>query len=910
MTSLRSIVAFVSMAMLGVVWSIRVPGLPDKQYARLGDINLGGIFPIQGYSSSKPCGDALRNTAIMQYIEAMVYAVELMNNRTDILPNVTLGFIILDSCIKDMTAMGQALHFVPRDGANATTTGQSDGTRHYFPVKGVVGAMKSSSSSLVAKLLGQFHVPQISYSSTADELSRKDEYPYFLRLVPPDKFQVRAMMDILTRFNWTYVSVVYTAGTYGENAFKSLSDLTDLRGSCIAYSARVYEDTTVKQYDTIVDRLLEVKAARAVIVFAGPTNAKGLFAAVLRKNVTGHFIWIGSDAWSARVNQMSGLEEAIHGALHVLPISVNVPDFNRYFLTLNPTNRMSNPWFREFWEMQFGCSWIVGGGERPPCNETGPLLPGHVRPMTSIAPVIDSVETFARALDSLIRDRCANTTDRAALVACIDGPSLLEYLKNTTFRGLTGDILFNEESDLMGTYAIEQFVRGESLRAGALYHKQKVALWYARENTMYWNGSEVKWKPFRPITPPGGDENDVLIPESVCSKPCEPGHFYLPRELSCCWECRACAVNEIVVNESTCEPCAKLHWPNQTSFLECQPIEPYFMETDDAAFYTLAMSAVVGIILTLVTTIVYILKRKEKLIMASSRELSHLMLIGVFIGYVTVFLLVVKPTVISCRAAYFGFSLGFTWVYAPLLTKTSRIYIIFEYSKKAMKAPPLVGQKFQVFIASFIITIQIIISVISTAITPPDVILRMPVSVINYVEMSCAIPFEGLCAFLLYNLILVTMCSFYAFKTRKVPDNFNESRFIALCVYTTLVIWLAFISTYFTTTKAYYQIILLSLALIFNGTVTLVFLFLPKIYAVLYVETANQKVKFNRPDSSIQPQTAPPSGYPGPLVSVGPTGSGSSNPHTARGSANPAPPRPATAEVVSTSADLSTIYAG
>jgi len=37
---------------------------------------------------------------------------------------------------------------------------------------------------------------------------------------------------------------------------------------------------------------------------------------------------------------------------------------------------------------------------------------------------------------------------------------------------------------------------------------------------------------------------------------------------------------------------------------------------------------------------------------------------------------------------------------------------------------------------------------------------------------------------LAYNALLVFVCAYYAFKTRHLPDNFNEARFITFCVRT------------------------------------------------------------------------------------------------------------------------------
>ncbi|XP_035827005.1 metabotropic glutamate receptor-like [Aplysia californica] len=122
-----------------------------------------------------------------------------------------------------------------------------------------------------------------------------------------------------------------------------------------------------------------------------------------------------------------------------------------------------------------------------------------------------------------------------------------------------------------------------------------------------------------------------------------------------------------------------------------------------------------------------------------------------------------------------------------------------------------------------------------TVLYKPSAVYVHIVKTENYVELSCDWTIPGLASFLSYNLVLVGLCSVFAFKTRKLPDNFNESRFISLCVYTTLIIWMAFVPTYFTANRQYLKTLLLSLSLIVNHTVAVIFLFLPKIYAAVHL---------------------------------------------------------------------------
>lgn len=61
-----------------------------------------------------------------------------------------------------------------------------------------------------------FHIPQISPASTAKALSDKTRFDYFARTVPPDTFQSIALVDVVKSANWSYVSTVYSEGSYGE----------------------------------------------------------------------------------------------------------------------------------------------------------------------------------------------------------------------------------------------------------------------------------------------------------------------------------------------------------------------------------------------------------------------------------------------------------------------------------------------------------------------------------------------------------------------------------------------------------------------------------------------------------------------------------------------------------------------
>lgn len=67
---------------------------------------------------------------------------------------------------------------------------------------------------------------------------------------------------------------------------------------------------------------------------------------------------------------------------------------------------------------------------------------------------------------------------------------------------------------------------------------------------------------------------------------------------------------------------------------------------------------------------------------------------------------------------------------------------------------------------------------------------------------------------------------FSLFKTRNVPANFNEAKYIAFTMYTTCIIWLAFVPIYF---GSNYKIITMCFSVSLSATVALCCMFVPKV---------------------------------------------------------------------------------
>ncbi|XP_032314733.1 metabotropic glutamate receptor 7 isoform X6 [Camelus ferus] len=436
-----------------------------------GDVTLGGLFPVHAKGpSGVPCGDIKRENGIHR-LEAMLYALDQINSDPNLLPNVTLGARILDTCSRDTYALEQSLTFVQaliqKDTSDVRcTNGEPPVFVKPEKVVGVIGASGSSVSIMVANILRLFQIPQISYASTAPELSDDRRYDFFSRVVPPDSFQAQAMVDIVKALGWNYVSTLASEGSYGEKGVESFTQISkEAGGLCIAQSVRIPQerkDRTI-DFDRIIKQLLDTPNSRAVVIFANDEDIKQILAAAKRADQVGHFLWVGSDSWGSKINPLHQHEDIAEGAITIQPKRATVEGFDAYFTSRTLENNRRNVWFAEYWEENFNCKLTISGSKKEDTDRkcTGQERIGkdsNYEQEGKVQFVIDAVYAMAHALHHMNKDLCADYRGVCPEMEQAGGKKLLKYIRNVNFNGSAGTpVMFNKNGDAPGRYDIFQY---------------------------------------------------------------------------------------------------------------------------------------------------------------------------------------------------------------------------------------------------------------------------------------------------------------------------------------------------------------------------------------------------------------------------------------------------------------------
>nr|XP_040037467.1 glutamate receptor, metabotropic 5a [Gasterosteus aculeatus aculeatus] len=806
-----------------------------------GDIIIGALFSVHHQPPAdkvheRKCG-AVREQYGIQRVEAMMHTLDRINADPTILPNITLGCEIRDSCWHSAVALEQSIEFI-RDTLVSNEEEESHGRctaeagsmllQAKKPIVGLIGPGSSSVAIQVQNLLQLFNIPQIAYSATSMDLSDKSLYKYFMRVVPSDMQQAKAMVDIVKKYNWSYVSAIHTEGNYGESGMEAFKDMAAKEGICIAHSDKIYSNAGEQSFDKLLQKLrAHLPKARVVACFCEGMTVRGILMAMRRQRLVGEFLLVGSDGWADRYDVTDGYEREAAGGITIKLKSAYVTWFDDYYLNLKPDANLRNPWFPEFWQHRFQCKLIGHPQESSLYNRTctwRESLRHQYAQDTKMGFVINAIYSMAYGLHAMQQSLCPGYKGLCETMRPIDGRKLLDFLMRTNFTGVSAEtIYFDQNGDSPGRYEIMNFKRtGEDE-----YSYNHVGSW--DQGGLKMNDEEI-WS------------NNSEIIQSVCSEPCQKAQIKVIRkgEVSCCWTCTPCKENEFVFDEYTCRACVLGFWPTD-DLTGCEPIPVQYVRWGDPEPIAAVAFSCLGLMATLFVTSVFIKFWDTPVVKSSSRELCYIILVGICLGYLCTFSLIAKPHIVYCYLQRLGIGLSPAMSYSALVTKTNRIARILAGSKKKIctKKPRFMSACAQLVIAFLLILLQFGIIVALFIIEPPEVIYDYPS--IREVHLICNLTTLGVVAPLGYNGLLILSCTFYAFKTRNVPANFNEAKYIAFTMYTTCIIWLAFVPIYF---GSNYKIITMCFSVSLSATVALCCMFVPKVYIMLAKPEKNVRSAF------------------------------------------------------------------
>ncbi|XP_072525297.1 G-protein coupled receptor family C group 6 member A [Salminus brasiliensis] len=798
---------------------------PKKQRASgasaPGNIIIGGLFPIHS-NVEKPAVPSqpqeytcvgFSTTGLAQSL-AMIHAVKEVNNSPLLASlGVTLGYKIHDTCSDVTTALRATENFMQNKLDCYSTKNISNISECSQPTTAVIGAYYSEMSIAVARELNLEEIPQVSYASTADILSDKSRFPGFFRTIPSDMHQTSAMVKLLQENKWTWVGVVTTDGDYGRSALDSFMSQTFQAGICLAFK-EIFPDsvTNTQRLQSAVSRAAQTiqvnTRVKVVVSFAKPEHMKSLFRELLHSGLSDMFpmLWVASDNWSTSQEVVSPEELTQIG--WVVGFSFESRDatpFQKYLrnLEFNSEAQANNSFLKDFY-----------------FNNKTQATDKLINSIDEGKGTVFSIQMAVNAIAQALAKRCNNR--ECTVPGALQPWELLQMLRKSTFNMNNVSYTFNENGDVNLGYHISLWkTSGQTVETNnvvSVYHQQNASL---------------------TVT------NLKLNITSRCSNSCMPGQFKKSAEgqHTCCYACIDCPENQYsnTTDMDQCYSCdSNLEWAEPgSSTCKLKTLE-YFDWNDGFAVVLLSLAAV-GVVVVFLVSVLFLWHHHSPVVKAAGGPLCQIILfslVGSFIGSV---FFVGKPTDTQCKVRQVLYGLSFTLCVSCILVKSLKILLAFQMRLVLLK--PLCNLYKPYLLVCCCMLVQganctwwlVLFSPHKRSITNNSTVLE-ECDEGSYVAFGVVLGFTAL---------LALVCFIFAFQGRKLPQKYNEAKFITFGMLVYLMAWVLFIPVYVTTAGKYLPAVEMVVILISNYSI-LSCHFFPKCYAILFRRMSNTRDDFIR----------------------------------------------------------------
>lgn len=223
------------------------------------------------------------------YVTAMKYAFELINNRTDILPDYHLEAEYHDTIGSTAVAILKLMHIMDVNCSRSPK----------IP-PGILGPAFSKVTIPVGEALTLMFTLQFTYAATSPVLDDRSQFPYLVRTVPGTNTLNRANIALMKRFGWKRVGIFYDHhahdGIFAQVTENLIKKVKENNFSVVEFeSVHAGTPELATSDEDIRLRLEKLKAADIKIIFGmfRWTGAYRIFCQAYKLEMYGkNYVWI------------------------------------------------------------------------------------------------------------------------------------------------------------------------------------------------------------------------------------------------------------------------------------------------------------------------------------------------------------------------------------------------------------------------------------------------------------------------------------------------------------------------------------------------------------------------------------------------------------------------------------------
>uniref|UniRef100_A0A8C5FGU0 G-protein coupled receptors family 3 profile domain-containing protein n=1 Tax=Gadus morhua TaxID=8049 RepID=A0A8C5FGU0_GADMO len=641
-----------------------------------------------------------------------------------------------------------------------------------------VQALIGHSSSGISKAINLLVGDHLS---TCACLSDRRIYPTFFRTVPSDQFQISALVQLMKHFGWQWLGIIHSDEVYSSDGVAEFIKQGKAEGICVEYV--IFYNRFNTEIEHIVTEQLKSSTSSVVLLFMSLSHTRQLF-----KKVDGNKLprkqWIGSEDWISQVELASlGSKNVLHGAMgFALPQSI-IPGLVEFILSLKPSDEPESVMIKAFWESFFECSFSPSNS-RKLCTgdeDLRTITSAYTnREVRSVRNVYTAVYSIAHALNSLLQ--CENGLNPTTGKHCVNKTDVqpkqvLEHLKLVDFTVLNGHkVSFDENGDSVAQYDL------------------------------------LNWQ----FTPNTTISSSISTSDLICSTN---------------------SYNE--TDSSDCFLCTVEFWPNEKKD-KCIQKPTEFLSFTEIMGIVLSVFCCFGVFLSILIFIIFLVHKETPIVRANNSELSFLLLLSLKLCFLCSLTFIVRPSDWSCMLRHTAFGITFVLCISCVLGKTIVVLMAFRATLPSSNVMKWFGPTQQRLSVLAFTLIQVVICLLWLTINPPYPFKNME-TYMDKILLECALGSAiGFWAVLGYIGVLAMLCFILAFLARKLPDSFNEAKFITFSMVIFCAVWITFIPAY-VSSPGKFTVAVEIFAILASTFGLLICIFVPKCYIIIFKPEQNSK---------------------------------------------------------------------
>ncbi|XP_028266091.1 taste receptor type 1 member 2-like [Parambassis ranga] len=785
--------------------------VPASEFQLEGDYFIGGLFDIHQVGGPKrhdrpEAIDCSRQPLILssyRRFQLMRFSVEEINNSTDLLPDVSLGYEMIDHC-SDIENIPGALNLI---SVNNSIQPWVKPHKNVSKVIAVVGTYTSTETLTVAPLFMTDLIPMVTYGAASSVFSEKQNFPSLLRTVLSSRDVVEVIIAILQQFSWHWVGFLYSDNDYGKDGLQLFTDKIKNTEICLAYTIGLSHDTN---YSSVFKQLMAQKVG-VIAVFAPEWHAEDLIRSAIQLNVTKK-VWIAGDAWS--LNKRLPKEKGIQNIGTVLGVSepkMEIPGFNDFLFSVKHLAHCENA------ELQMFCNQI--------CNCSGLSAEDAIAADPSFSfPVYSAVYSIAHALHSAMQCKAGGCNGNITVYPHM----VLSELKKLDFTLLNQNIQFDKNGDCMfGSYSIVFWNhRGAAQEVG--FYRFHPSLEF------FINVTDIQWY------------TKGEVPTSLCSPECPVGYKKKQDGLhKCCFICEICPHGAYINSTKdpySCIYCKDTEWSEEGS-TSCSVRTVEYLSFTDVEAVAIMFGNGAFVCLTTVVCVLFAINYNTPVVRSAGGPMCFLILGCLSLCSVSVFFYFGTPTVTSCILRSLPFLLFYTVCLACFVVRAFQIVCIFKMAAKFPKFHSWwMKYQGQWLIISAAFFTQVFLIFFGFYFAPP-VPYNETVWYPDKIILSCDINLHTFWGCMIFPLILCSLCFIFSYMGKDLPKNYNEAKAITYCLFLLICTWIVFATVRILYRGKYIQV-LSALAVLSSLYSFLLWYFFPKCSIIIFQPHKNTQQHF------------------------------------------------------------------